>query len=194
MICSPCHQVPNEGTGKQASKFRLLARRPHHDFRYNLTSRQRSGLVAYLSFVVSIGTIRGLTTAIRTQRLPLHDITAGEVHIHHYLPGIAMLTAAGGIGVRGSDKASVYCLLGATYGTGCALVTDELPLLLNLRDVYWTPEGRWALDVALGIIASAGAYFSGIPLWHGLREEITGKPAQPGPAPSPDNQTGAGQR
>jgi hypothetical protein len=136
MICSPCHQVPNEGTGKRASKFRLLARRLHHDLRYNLTSRQRSGLVAYLSFVVSIGTIRCLTTAIRTQRLPLHDITAGEVHIHHYLPGIAMLTAAGGIGVRGSDKASVHCLLGATYGTGCALVTDELPLLLNLRDVY----------------------------------------------------------
>jgi hypothetical protein len=194
MICRPGHQVPNERAGKQAGKIRLLARRLHHDFRYNLTSRQRSGLVAYLSFVVSIGTIRGLTTAIRTGRLPLHDITVGDVHIHHYLPGIALLTAAGGIGVRGSDKAGVHCLLGATYGTGCALVTDELPLLLDLRDVYWTPEGRWALDVALGIIASAGAYFSGIPLWHGLREEITGKPTQPGPAPSPDSQTGAGQR
>jgi hypothetical protein len=165
--------------------MRLLARRLHHDFRYNLTSRQRSGLVAYLSFVVSIGAIRGLTTAVRTQRLPLHDITVGGVHIHHYLPGIALLTAAGGIGVRGNDKASVHCLLGATYGTGCALITDELPLLLNLRDVYWTPEGRWALDAALGIIASAGAYFSGIPLWHGLREEITGKPTQSGPAPVP---------
>ncbi|MGG7380778.1 hypothetical protein ACQ7B2_19195, partial [Escherichia coli] len=87
-----------------------------------------------------------LTTAIRTQRLPLHDITAGDVHIHHYLPGIALLTVAGGIGVRGSDKVNVHCVLGATYGTGCALITDELPLLLNLRDVYWTPEGRWALD------------------------------------------------
>jgi len=74
------------------------------------------------------------------------------------------------------------------------LITDELPLLLNLRDVYWTPEGRWALDVAFGIIASAGAYFSGIPLWHGLREEITGKPTQPGPAPSPDSQAGAGNQ
>ena len=144
--------------------------------------------------VVSIAAVRSLTTAIRTGRLPLHDISAGDVHIHYYLPGIALLTAAGGIGVRGSDKTSVHCLLGATYGTGCALITDELPLLLNLRDVYWTPEGRWALDVAFGIIASVGAYFSGIPLWHGLSEEITGKPAQPGPAPSPDSQTGAGNQ
>ena len=194
MIRSPGRQVPNHKAGKHASKIRRLARRLHHDFRYNLTSRQRSGLVAYLSFVVSIGTVRSLTTAIRTGRLPLHDITAGDVHIHHYLPGIALLTAAGGIGVRGSDKTSVHCLLGATYGTGCALITDELPLLLNLRDVYWTPEGRWALDVAFGIIASVGAYFSGIPLWHGLSEEITGKPAQPGPARSPDSQTGAGNQ
>ena len=77
--------------------------------------------------VVSIAAVRSLTTAIRTGRLPLHDISAGDVHIHHYLPGIALLTAAGGIGVRGSDKTSVHCLLGATYGTGCALITDELP-------------------------------------------------------------------
>lgn len=194
MIRGPGHQAPNETSGGHARKFRLLARRLHHDFRDNLTTRQRSGLVAYLSFVVSIGAVRSLTTAIRTRRLPLHDITAGDVHIHHYLPGIALLTAAGGIGVRGSDKASVHCLLGATYGTGCALITDELPLLLNLRDVYWTPEGRWALDVTLGIIASAGAYFSGIPLWHGLREEITGKPTRPGPAPSPDSQAEAGNQ
>jgi len=131
MIHSPGRQVPNHRAGKHASKFKLLARRLHHDFRYNLTSRQRSGLVAYLSFVVSIGAVRSLTTAIRTGWLPLHDITAGDVHIHHYLPGIALLTAAGGIGVRGSDKASVHCLLGATYGTGCALITDELPLLLT---------------------------------------------------------------
>jgi hypothetical protein len=194
MIRSPGHQAPNEKTGRHTSKFRLIARRLHHDFRYNLTSRQRSALVAYLSFVVSIGAVRSLTTAIRTQRLPLHDITAGDVHIHHYLPGIALLTVAGGIGVRGSDKANVHCLLGATYGTGCALITDELPLLLDLRDVYWTPEGRWALDAALGIIASAGAYFSGIPLWHGLREEITGKWPKPGPARSPVAQAGAGQQ
>jgi choline dehydrogenase-like flavoprotein len=41
------------------------------------------------------------------------------------------------------------------------------------RDVYWTPEGRWAVELSLTIIALAGAYLSGIPLWHGLREELT---------------------
>jgi hypothetical protein len=46
-------------------------------------------------------------------------------------------------------------------------------MLVDLRDVYWTPEGRWAVELSLTIIALAGAYLSGIPLWHGLREELT---------------------
>jgi hypothetical protein len=151
-----------------------LLRRMRHDFRYNLTTRQRSALVAYGSYAATMMIVRGLTTAIGRQQLPIHDINLRSVHIHHYLPGIALLTAAGAFGVRGSDKTSVHCLLGSTYGTGCALVTDELPLLLNLRDVYWTREGRWAVDLALAITASAGTYFTGIPLWHGLREELRG--------------------
>jgi hypothetical protein len=148
-----------------------LIRRMHYDFRETLTTHQRSALVAYTSFAVSIAAVRGLTTAIKLQRLPVHDLTAGGVHIHHYLPGIALLTTAGAFGLRGSDRPGVHCVLGATYGVGCALVTDELPLLLNLRDVYWTREGRWAVNLALAIIASVGAYFAGIPLWRGLREE-----------------------
>ncbi|HEV8569352.1 MAG TPA: hypothetical protein VGQ92_20110 [Actinoplanes sp.] len=161
-----------------------VIRRMHHDFRYSLTTGQRSALVAYASYAATIVAVRGLTAAIHNRRGPFRDVTVGRVHIHHYLPGVALLTAAGAIGVRGSDKTSVHCLLGATYGTGCGLVTDELPLLLNLRDVYWTPEGRWAVDLALAVTAGAGAYFTGIPLWRGLREEIgrasvRGAPARP---------------
>jgi hypothetical protein len=145
----------------------------HHDYRDNLTTRQRSALVAYASFAATVVAVRALTTAIRDQRGPVHDITAGSIHIHHYLPGIALLTAAGAIAVRGSDKTGVHCLIGATYGAGCGLITDELPLLLNLRDVYWTLEGRWAVDLALAISAGVGAYFTGIPLWRGLRAELS---------------------
>lgn len=161
--------APHPG-GIQALIGRLI-RRLHHDFRDELSAGQRSGLVAYASFSMTILLVRGLTMAIKAERFRVHDIIIGGVHVHHFLPGIALLTTAGAFGVRGSDRPSVHCVLGATYGAGCALVTDELPLLLNLRDVYWAKEGRWAVDVALGIIAGAGAYFSGIPLWRGLREE-----------------------
>jgi hypothetical protein len=149
-----------------------LLRRVHRDYRDSLTTRQRSGLVAYLSYGVTIAAVRGLTAGIKDRRLPLHDITIGGMHLHHYVPGIALLTGTGAAAIRGSDKASVHCMTGAAYGTGCALITDELPSLLNLRDVYWTRQGRWSVELALVITAIAGAYFSGIPLWRGLRDEV----------------------
>jgi hypothetical protein len=134
-----------------------LARRVHRDFQYRLTTRQRSSLVAYLSFATTVAAVRGLTTGIHRGELPVRDIRVGSVHVHHYIPGIALLTLAGAAGVRGSEKVGVHCLLGGAYGAGCALVVDELPMLVDLRAVYWSPEGRWAVELSLTIIALAGA-------------------------------------
>jgi hypothetical protein len=116
-----------------------VARRAHEEFRYTLTTRQRSGMIGSASFAVTALGTRTVTTAIRTGRVKVfRDVTVGKVHLHHYLPGIALLTAAGAFGVADSQKLTVHCFPGATYGAGCALVADELPLLINLRDVYWT--------------------------------------------------------
>jgi hypothetical protein len=150
-----------------------VARRAHHEFRYALTARQRSGMVASASFAVTALGARTITSAIRGGRLKLfRDVTVGQVHLHHFLPGIALLTVAGAFGVAGSRRLTVHCLLGATYGAGCALVADELPLLVNLRDVYWTPEGRWAVRLCLAVIGASGAYFAAVPFWAGIRDEI----------------------
>lgn len=165
-------------TSARPGRVRRVVRRAHHDFRWRLTARQRSSLVAYGTFAVSTAVARGTTTLIRSRRAPvLHDVSVGGVHLHHYLPGIALLAAAGAMGIRGSDRIAVNCALGATYGAGGALVVDELPLLVQLRDVYWTDEGRWAVELALAIMASGGAYLSGIPLWRGIREELADDPA-----------------
>jgi hypothetical protein len=53
----------------------------------------------------------------------VRDIQVRGVHVHHYLPGIALLTLAGAAGVPGSER--------------------------------------------------VGVHLSGIPLWHGLGEELT---------------------
>ena len=149
-----------------------VAGRAHREFRYTMTTRQRSALVAYLSFAATIGSVRALTRSIRAGHGPFHDVSVGGLHIHHFLPGIALLAAAGALGVRGSERIVVHCALGATYGTGCALIVDELPLLVNLRDVYWTPQGRWAIEVAAYTIVGLGTYFSGLPIWRGVRHEL----------------------
>ncbi len=148
-----------------------VAGRLHRDFERTLTARQRSSLVAYLSFAVAAPAVRGLAMAVRSGHSPARDVVVRGVHVHHYVPGILLLAAAGWLGIRDSDRPGVHCLLGASYGTGAALVADELPLLVDLRDVYWSPEGRWAIDVVLSIVAAGGAYFSGLPLWRGLADE-----------------------
>lgn len=50
--------------------------------------------------------------------------------------------------------------LGVAYGIGTALAVDEFASLLNLRDVYWSTEGRVSVDVALTTIAIATIYFA----------------------------------
>ena len=162
-------------SGAAGRTVRLLARRSHRDFRSALTPRQRSALVAYTTFVVTIAGARAISRAVRSGRFGIHNIVIDGIHVHHYVPGIALLTISGAVAVRGGERIRVQCLLGATYGAGCAMVVDELPLLLNLRDVYWAEEGRWAIKVALSVVGVAGAYFSGIPLWRGLREELAGE-------------------
>lgn len=74
--------------------------------------------------------------------------------------------------MRDSERIGVHCLAGASYGSGAALIPDELPMLIDFRDVYWTPEGRWAVNLALSVIVAGGAYFTGLPLWRGLIAEL----------------------
>ena len=64
--------------------------------------------------------------------------------------------------MRDCERIGVHCLAGASYGSGAALITDELPMLIDFRDVYWTPEGRWAVNLALSVIVAGGAYFTGL--------------------------------
>ena len=121
--------------------MRRLARRAHQDFQGTLTTRQRSALIAYLSFAVTAPSVRGLAAAVRSGRFVARDVVVRGVHLHHYVPGIALLAVAGGLAMRDSDRLGVHCLVGASYGTGAALVADELPMLIDFRDVYWTPKG-----------------------------------------------------
>jgi hypothetical protein len=55
------------------------------------------------------------------------------------------------------------------YGAGLALIVDEFALLLDLRDVYWTKQGRVSVDLAIGLIATTGSVLVGLPVLRRLR-------------------------
>lgn len=81
------------------------------------------------------------------------NVSAGGVHVHHEFFGVLMMLAAGTISFGTTDASPWRDLLALVFGIGAGLVLDEFALLLHLKDVYWTREGRSSIDAV--IVASA---------------------------------------
>ena len=98
-------------------------------------------------------------------------ITIGGRHLHHYNLGIALLAAVGAIALRGQELHRHHPLTATAYGSGTALIIDEIALLIDLQDVYWAREGRRSVDAAIGLIAAGGIYLTGAAFWHRAAQE-----------------------
>ncbi|MGH9129019.1 MAG: hypothetical protein ACRDY2_08650 [Acidimicrobiales bacterium] len=96
---------------------------------------------------------------------PLRNISAGGIHLHHYLWGIQLLAASGGVAIYGSERFRNHPAVVAGYAAGTALVIDEFALLVHLKDVYWTNKGRSSVLLGLVMISVEGALLASIPAW-----------------------------
>ena len=136
---------------------------------------RRRLFVASVSFFLTFAGVRGVVFAIEHQIPPFHFIQQGGRHIHHLVFGILILLLVGygwlaDIGT-GEDSSSILLsrLMSILYGVGAALTLDEFALWLNLRDVYWSAEGRSSIDaiILFGALLSASAW--GAPLLRSRR-------------------------
>jgi hypothetical protein len=144
---------------------------------------RRRLFVASVSFFLTFGGVRGVVYCIEHQIPPFHFIEVGGRHIHHLVFGIIILLVVGygwlcEVGV-GSDGSSILLsrLMSILYGVGAALTLDEFALWLNLRDVYWSREGRSSIDaiILFGALLAAGAW--GAPLFNwGKKQRKAGTP------------------
>ena len=132
---------------------------------------QRRLFVASVSFFLTFAGVRAVVFAVLHNIPPFHFIEHGGRHIHHLVFGIIILLAVGygwlaDIGT-GEDNTSLLLsrLMSILYGVGAALTLDEFALWLNLKDVYWSPEGRTSIDVVIlfGALLAASAW--GAPLF-----------------------------
>ncbi len=133
-----------------------------------LDRAQRGGLLSWLAFSGTFGAARALTHAIRSDRGPFRNVSMGGTHLHHYLWGITLLAGVGAVAIRGEDRSRNHPVVAVAYGAGLALIIDEFALLLDLQDVYWARQGRWSVDVGVGLISTVGSYFAGLPFWRRL--------------------------
>jgi len=124
--------------------------------------------VASVSFFLTFAGVRAVVFAVLHHIPPFHFIEHDGRHIHHLVFGIIILLGVGygwlaDIGT-GEDDSSLLLsrLMSILYGVGAALTLDEFALWLNLKDVYWSPEGRSSIDAVIlfGALLSAGAWGS----------------------------------
>jgi hypothetical protein len=104
-------------------------------------------LLALAAFVLTFVITRVVTRMIRAGKGPFGNVTAGEVHIHHVVPG-------GGRGF-GAGLSAVL------FGIGAGLVLDEFALILHLDDVYWTEAGRKSVEMVVLTAALVGLLLVG---------------------------------
>jgi hypothetical protein len=143
-----------------------------HHLHERIPDRPRRRLfVASVSFFLTFAGVRGVVYGVEHQIPPFHFIELGGRHIHHLVFGIIILLLVGygwlaEIGT-GADDSSIFLsrLMSILYGVGAALTLDEFALWLNLRDVYWSREGRASIDaiILFGALLAAGAW--GAPLF-----------------------------
>jgi hypothetical protein len=132
---------------------------------------RRRFFVASVSFFLTFAGVRAVVFAILHGIPPFHFIEHDGRHIHHLVFGIIILLGVGygwlaDIGT-GEDDTSLLLsrLMSILYGVGAALTLDEFALWLNLKDVYWSPEGRSSIDAVIlfGSLLAAGSW--GFPLF-----------------------------
>src|SRR5579859_8046557 len=132
---------------------------------------RRRLFVASVSFFLTFAGVRGVVYGVEHHIPPFHFVQFHGTHIHHLVFGILILLFVGygwlcEIGT-GASRSSILVgrLMSILYGVGAALTLDEFELWLNLRDVYWSREGRASIDAILlfGSLLAASAW--GAPLW-----------------------------
>lgn len=97
------------------------------------------------------------------------NVTPNGLHIHHVVFGTVLVLLSGfaTISLANYHTPIANAVLGALFGIGAALVLDEFALILHLRDVYWSEEGRTSIDAifigfALTVLFALGAHPIGL--------------------------------
>ncbi|TMC81474.1 MAG: hypothetical protein E6I53_14875 [Chloroflexi bacterium] len=152
-----------------------------YQFHFRNERRERLFL-ASVAFLITFGVVRGITLMIRAGIGPVHNVSAGGLHIHHLVWGILLLIVVGYVWLLevGVGSSWVASLTAIAFGVGAALTLDEFALWLNLSDVYWERQGRESIDAVLifGGLLSAGVW--GWPFLRGIADHLRHKPQSGG--------------
>jgi hypothetical protein len=120
----------------------------------DVSVRENATFMLLASFVTIFISARGISYLLRRRSTvgPFRDLRVGRRHIHHFVPGIALLMLSGGAAILTRDE-ELEPKLAVVFGAGMGMTLDESALLLELEDVYWTEEGLLGVQITLAVAA-----------------------------------------
>jgi hypothetical protein len=117
---------------------------------------RRGFVLGWWTFTATFIFLRLLTWAIRIHVAGLGNVPAGGTHLHHYLWGILLVVGVAFTGlVERTPAWRVW--MGVAFGIGLALIVDEIALLVELKDVYWSGAGEVSIAAAIILIGIGGS-------------------------------------
>ena len=140
---------------------------------YIIDAGKQPQALILLSFLITFLVIRAITYQIHNRqsqtsqsqtsqnqssksqnrhKFGFHDVVIGGTHIHHLVWGILLLLGVGYSAIAFHPMPSPEGLA-MLFGIGAALTLDEFALWLQLKDVYWSRDGRWSVDAVIVVAA-----------------------------------------
>ncbi len=136
------------------------------------TGRQPEFLF-FVAFLVTFAFIRTSAHLIRAQvKWWPGNVNVGGTHIHHLVWGIGLLMVAGYVGVTIAPPSPWHEIIAVLFGIGTGLALDEFALWLDLKDVYWSEQGRKSIDAVIVAATITGMVLVGYTAWVDVATEV----------------------
>jgi hypothetical protein len=127
----------------------------------------------FVAFLITFGFIRTSAHMIRAQvKWWPGNVEVGGTHIHHLVWGIILLLITGYVAIALRPPSPWQEIDAIFFGIGTGLTLDEFALWLNLKDVYWTQEGRRSIDAVIVAAAISGIVLVGFAGWISVAKKV----------------------
>jgi hypothetical protein len=136
------------------------------------TGRQPEFLF-FVAFLVTFGFIRTSAHLIRARvKWWPGNVEVGGTHIHHLVWGIGLMMISGYVGVTIAPPSPWHEIVSVLFGVGMGLALDEFALWLDLKDVYWSDQGRKSIDAVIVAATITGMVLVGYAAWIDVATEV----------------------
>jgi hypothetical protein len=133
-------------------------------------------LAAFLFFVALLGTFGFIRTSTHMIRAQVSwwpgNVSVGGTHVHHLVWGIFAMMILGYVGIVYQPDSPWREIVAVFFAIGMGLTLDEFALWLNLKDVYWSKEGRKSVDAMIIAGCITGILLVGFSSWFKLADDV----------------------